>query len=407
MVRQNMTEYPHYWQDPLKEQFDITVESIIEANGHTFVKIREPVVKPMGGGQAGDHGYIKISGSSFEFIDTVFQDDELRLLMKRVPPKTGDAVLFIDMIWRKAMMKNHTSEHLFVGSLKKKYPGINLGKIWIDGNHGTIVLEGMSVKTEDILETESQVQQRIAEAIPVMTKILPASEIDESVRAREGIISKHETLRIVEVGDFDSSACSGIHVTNTSEILVFKVIDIKDYDNSTHIEFISGEKAIESLLDLFNAALKRKNSYPFELHQLGAVLDKAKNLQEAYEMALQKIVQLMTNGPQKERVGEVEFWHEYLPGFDANTMRSILKEIKMDSVSIILFFAPGDKSNIVFWTKNMPNEASFYIQESITQLGGRGGGSKDSFTGGFTEVNDPFGLYQEIVNRVRNKIRTV
>jgi len=399
-----MSEHPHYWHDPLKDRFNVTIESIIEANGHTYVKIHEPVVKPSGGGQAGDRGFIQTNGNTFEFIDTVLIDDEPKLLMKTTPQEKGNSVLIIDMGWRKAMMRNHTSEHLFVGIMKRKFPKIELGKIWIDGHHGSVKLIGNPLTIEEILNVELQVQKHITDAIVVQTKIVPASDVDESVRAREGITSKHDTIRIVEVGNLDSSACAGIHVTNTSDIHVFKVIDIKYHDDGTHIEFITSEDAVEEIFEVYNAALRRKNSYPFELHQLGAVLDKAKNQQEAYEGALHIITQLMTEGRHKERVGEVDFWHEYLPGFDTNTMRNIMKEIKADSASIILFLAPGEKTSIVLWTKNMPKDAAEYIQDIVTELGGRGGGMKDSFTGGFTDVTDPLHLYRDIIDRVRKKI---
>ena len=81
----NMSEHPRYWQDPLKDRFDVTIESIVEVNGHTFVKIHEPVIKPSGGGQAGDRGFIQVNGNTFEFIDTVLVDDEPKLLMKTTP----------------------------------------------------------------------------------------------------------------------------------------------------------------------------------------------------------------------------------------------------------------------------------------------------------------------------------
>jgi alanyl-tRNA synthetase len=407
VVAFDMNEYPYYWQDPLKERFDITIESILETNGHNFVKISEPAVKPSGGGQAGDRGYIQIKERSYKFIDTVLQDNNIILLMKQAPQERGKAVLNIDMEWRNSMMRNHTSEHLFVGILKKKNPSIDLGKIWIDGNHGTIVLEGNQLTTDEILEAESQVQRHITEALPVLTEIVPASELDETVRAREGITSMHDTIRVVNVGDLDRSACSGIHVTNTSEIRVFKVIDIKNHGDTTHIEFISGENAVGTLLDVYNAALRRKYTYPFELQQMGAVLDKAKSLQEAYEGTLQVIVQLITEGPHKERIGDIEFLHEYLPGFNGSSMRNIMKELKMDTSSIILFFAPGDKTNLVLWTKDMPKDASCYIQDIVSEFGGRGGGSKESYTGGFTNVNSPFDLYQEIISRIRDKIRDI
>jgi alanyl-tRNA synthetase len=399
-----MDEYRYYWQDPLTMRFDVTIASIIEANGQTFIKINEPMVKPSGGGQAGDRGFIEINGKAFEFIDTILQNDNTLLLMKHAPKGGEKAVLTIDMEWRMSMMRNHTSEHLFVGILKKKHQHLNLGRIWIDGDHGSISLQGTPLTYDDILEAESQVQKQIAKQIPVVTRIVSASEVDESVRAREGVTSKHETIRIVNVGDIDSSACSGIHVTNTSEIQAFKIIDIKTHAYETHIEFVSGEVAIDILVDLFNMVLLRMYSYPFELEQLGAVLDKAKSLQESYEEALQKIVELMKAGPQKEEINNVEFWHEYLPGFDTSTMREILKGLKVERPSVILFFAPGVKVNLVLWTKDMPKDAAYYIQDIVMSLGGRGGGSRESYTGGFTDVKNPLRLYQEIVNKVRNKL---
>ena len=49
----------------------------------------------------------------------------------------------------------------------------------------------------------------------------------------------------------------------------------------------------------------------------------------------------------------------------------------------------------------MPNDTAFYISDIVEDLGGRGGGSSESYTGGFTEVSDPEDLFQTIVDRVR------
>ena len=49
-----MSSQPYYWTDPMKDQFDIEIESILEANGHLHITIKEQVAKPAGGGQAGD-----------------------------------------------------------------------------------------------------------------------------------------------------------------------------------------------------------------------------------------------------------------------------------------------------------------------------------------------------------------
>lgn len=301
-------------------------------------------------------------------------------------------------------MSNHTSEHLFVGTLKKKHPNIELGRIWIDGNRGAVELKGGSLSIENILEAESQVQRHIELAIPVKSEVTSASDLDESVRAREGVTSKHDIIRIVRVGDLDSSACAGIHVTNTREIRVFKVTDVKSRDKDTHIEFLSGSTAVESLSGVYNAALVRKYSYPFELEQLGAVLDKAKGLQMAHEELLQEIVQLLIDGPHREQIGSIRFWHEYLPGLDASSLRNIMKQLPENERSVTLLFAPGPKSSLILWTNSMPKNASFYIQEPVIELGGNGGGSKDSFTGGFGDIKNPLELYQQLVEKVKKRI---
>ncbi|TFG31536.1 hypothetical protein EU528_05920 [Candidatus Thorarchaeota archaeon] len=400
-----MSLQPYYWSDPMQEQFDVEIESILEANGHFHITINEPIVKPAGGGQAGDRGVLILGEKKYEFIDTILHDGHTVLVMKNSPTRgKGKAILKLDMTWRKAMMTNHTSEHIFVGAMKRKYPEIKLGKIWIDGFHGTVVLEGKIIPLEKILEIEDEVNGLIRDSISVTTKVVSADEVDESVRAREGVTSKNEIIRLVNVGEFDSSACSGIHVTNTNEIRMFKIIDVKPQDRNTHIEFISGANAVRTLAEIYNTVLTRKYSYPFEIEQLGSILDKSKTLQSAYEEAIEKILLLMKEGPNKEQLNEVSFWHEFLPGCDMSTIRHLIKELNVEEPSVTLFLTTGKKTNVIMWTKGMPKDAAYYIAEIVEDLGGRGGGSADAYTGGFTDIDNPQELFQNLIEKVKGRI---
>ncbi|TFG99578.1 hypothetical protein E4H12_02215 [Candidatus Thorarchaeota archaeon] len=400
-----MKSQPYYWTDPMKDQFDTEIESIIEANGHFYIRIKNQVVKPAGGGQAGDRGLLLVGETKFEFIDTILHEDQTVLVMKNSPISyMGKAILQIDMTWRKAMMTNHTSEHIFVGSIKKNFPRLKLGRIWIDGNHGTVILEGQSLPLEDILETETEVNAIIRESLYVTTEVVSAGDVDETVRAREGVTSKNAEIRLVNVGTFDSSACSGIHVTNTSDIRAFKIIDVKIQEGNTHIEFVSGSIAVSKLLEIYNVALTRKYSYPYEIEQLGAILDKSKLLQLSYDNAAEKILQLMRDGPSKEQLNGVTFWYEYLPGFEVSTARQLIKDLKLTEPSLTLFFTSGKKTNIVLWTKGMPKDAEFYISDIVQSLGGKGGGSAESYTGGFAGEVNPNELFLILVERVKERI---
>ncbi|MBE0525731.1 MAG: hypothetical protein IH631_02235, partial [Candidatus Thorarchaeota archaeon] len=276
--------------------------------------------------------------------------------------------------------------------------------IWIDGNHGTVILEGQSLPLEDILETETEVNAIIRESLYVTTEVVSAGDVDETVRAREGVTSKNAEIRLVNVGTFDSSACSGIHVTNTSDIRAFKIIDVKIQEGNTHIEFVSGSIAVSKLLEIYNVALTRKYSYPYEIEQLGAILDKSKLLQLSYDNAAEKILQLMRDGPSKEQLNGVTFWYEYLPGFEVSTARQLIKDLKLTEPSLTLFFTSGKKTNIVLWTKGMPKDAEFYISDIVQSLGGKGGGSAESYTGGFAGEVNPNELFLILVERVKERI---
>jgi alanyl-tRNA synthetase len=82
----------------------------------------------------------------------------------------------------------------------------------------------------------------------------------------------------------------------------------------------------------------------------------------------------------------------------------VLKEMDLEEPSVTLFLTTGKKVNVILWTKSMPKDASYYISDVIKSLGGKGGGSAESFTGGFAEVDDPKGVFDTLVDKVRERI---
>jgi alanyl-tRNA synthetase len=301
-------------------------------------------------------------------------------------------------------MRNHTAEHLFAAALKERYPSLKPGAMWIDGNHGTVEMVGAKVDPQDLFSAEKAVQKTILRDIPVTTETMKASELDKSIRARESVEVKHEIVRIVRIGDSDAAACSGTHVLRTGEIGVFKIIDYKMEEESVHVEFLTGNGAVTVLYDLFNAALERRRSHPFELEQLGAVLDKGKQVTSELAKVMKKMEHLLDRGPTVEDIGGISFRHEFLPGFEVSSLKRILKNITLDGPSAILYFTPGEKCNFVFWTNDLPHEAAIYINDAVTKLGGRGGGSKQVYTGGFSDVDNPEGVYNDLVEQVRAQL---
>lgn len=79
--------------------------------------------------------------------------------------------------------------------------------------------------------TNEQVVQLIQTVNEVIQQNLPVTEewVDKQTAARLADLSKlpegtGSSIRIIHVGDYDTCACSGPHVSNTAEIGVFTII---------------------------------------------------------------------------------------------------------------------------------------------------------------------------------------
>ncbi|MBD3404811.1 MAG: hypothetical protein GF411_01590 [Candidatus Lokiarchaeota archaeon] len=399
-----MMKEPPYWQNPLTKEFTVTITSCDKEGEHYLIGISENVVRAAGGGQDGDRGILRVDGATIHFHNTAKHQGQLVLLADNPINPNQTSQLIIDIEWRSGMMQNHTAEHIFVASIKKKDPTYELGYIWIDGNRGVVDIMGPRLDFDIIMETERRVQEIIEQKLPVNIEIVNADELDAEIRAREGVTLKHEHVRIVSVGDFDSSACSGTHVFNTEEIGAFKVIDFRPVEGGTRIEFLTSKNAIKEMRTVYNIALQRKYEHPFEMEQLGIIIDRAKNLTVERDQLVSHLSRIIVEGQNTDLIKDITFWKEYLPGLDMKEARSIIKDYPMDRKLAILFFIPGEKSSLVFWTNELPENASHYISEIVTDLGGRGGGSKDVYTGGFSSSPNPEKIYEEIVSRLHKRL---
>ena len=400
----SLKDIPVYWTDPKKSKFEVSIESVKKLSECFHIRIKENVIRPASGGQAGDKGLLIVGDQHISIKNTISDSVGVVLITNESLTEGSTGHLEIDMDWRTSMMKNHTAEHLFVAILKGKIVDITVGELWIDGDHGSVEIVGAELGFETIFQTESDVMKVVEEDLPVETSFADSKSIDQSVRSREGLTEKHDQLRIVSVGDLDSSACSGIHVSRTGDIGFFKVLDVKTGENSTRVEFASGMKTALLVSSFYNEALRRKYTYPYEMEQLGAVLDRAKSASDDKQKLIEKTTHLLSKGSTIETIAEVNFRHELLPGYDANSLRILSNQIPTTGSSILLLFAPGRKSQVILRTEEMPKDASEYILKPLQQLGGRGGGKGEVFTGGFGDVTDPVKLYEDLVTEVRNLI---
>lgn len=75
----------------------------------------------------------------------------------------------------------------------------------------------------EIDELNERVNETIKGNLPVVEEFITRDKAKEKFNLERLPDSAGETIRIIKIGDYDACPCSGLHVSNTSEIGTFKI----------------------------------------------------------------------------------------------------------------------------------------------------------------------------------------
>ncbi len=348
-----------------------------------------------GGGQAGDCGSIQQNGKVIANIfDTQKPVDGLFIHFS----KNADGLevsqeydLVVDKLKREQTKSNHSATHLLQAALIQvlgdhvKQAGSQVGsdKLRFDFTHL------QAVSPSELNEVESLVNHWIQSSSPVS-----ASEMTMDQAISKGALAffgdKYgDKVRVLQMGDHSTELCGGTHVSNTSDIGLFKILSESSLSTGVRrIEATTSTKAFQwlsersNILDLIEANLKEKGQKAVQ--RIDAMFDEIKEKQKEIsklKLELQNLqaTDLFTNS-------------EKISGYDLVCVEAPegadLKSLSDDFVSkypkgILLMTAnkDGKLAAMVRSSKSVKLHCSNVLKDALSPLGGRGGGRPDMAQG--------------------------
>lgn len=231
-----------FYEDPYLKQADVEV---LEKSDEYLV-FNKTIFYPGGGGQPPDSGYFYGDNFRARIISAKRENGKIMHRYQIVEGNVGKSgKLAIDWERRYTLMKMHTGEHILYRALETLFP-VKFQKVDFNENESTLYISG-NVNLEDISRAEDLANEIIKRDLDVKTYYDTFEEIEKDVRIRRERI-KDEKVRIVEIGGFDKSACTGIHVKKTGEIGMIFVKSIKR-SNFLEIKFLAGEPAEKFIVE--------------------------------------------------------------------------------------------------------------------------------------------------------------
>ena len=347
------------------------------------------------GGQVADIGILETTGTLIEILDVKKAPNGQPLHSVKVIAGTltnkGEYLAKVDSKLRFATQKNHTATHLLQKALRTilgthiEQAGSNVDsqRLRFDFTH----YEAVSV--EVLEKIEKMVNEMIWESVPVM---IETTDI-ETAKAKGAMALFGEKygdiVRVVTAGS-SIELCGGTHVSNTSEIGIFKIVAESGIGSGVRrIEAVTSENAYVYYHEVETVANKIKNELKkqdiLSVHDAVLMLtQKNKELtQEVLDMQKAMTASKMEailNNPillNKQEVIFAEF-----KDFTIQELKAAVDIIKERKTSYIacLISQESDKTNIVVAISqdNVKNyQSNDIIKDMNTKFNSRGGGKPE------------------------------
>ncbi len=383
--------------------------------GHFQICLDQTPFYAESGGQVGDTGILL--GAEFHFhvrktwkeMGLIWHDCELErsdkgdgkgMSQEEITDQLESGFFFkpvraiVDADRRKRIMRNHTATHLLHAALRQVL-GTHVtqaGSLVAPDHLRFDFTHGKAMTDDELQEVEQIVNEIALSGTPV--QIHQDIPIDQAKQMGAMALfgEKYgDTVRMVQVGDFSLELCGGIHLAQSSEIGLFKILHESSAASGVRrIEAVTGEKAYEWVADqtklVHEAAGKLKTSPHELLASLQKALDHQRELTKKLERARTQAAS--PDQAQIEKIGDIELARETLTEGDAKDATLVADRLAEGQPRRVVVVALQNDGKVTFVCKVGPEaqakgaHAGNLVKELAAMTGGGGGGRPDFATAG-------------------------
>lgn len=346
------------------------------------------------GGQLADKGFAKTESGSVEIVDVKkVVGNNIAHIGKVVEGfvKKGQSVtLTVDADNRFATAKNHSATHLLQKALKNVLgehieqagSSVSADRLRFDFTHF------QPVTKEELELVEQEVNRKIAEGLSVNISQMPIAEA-KKLGAMALFGEKYgDIVRVVNMDDYSIELCGGTHLTNTSQVGLFKIVSESSVAAGVRrIEALTSEGAFRFLKEEENklreiAALVKSDTHQVRT-RIEQLLDEIKELRSKNEQLTAKLSggaadELLS---QKLTLGTCETILAEVESMDANALRELGDKLrsKLQNGVVVLASSLDGKVLLIAMASDEAVKSGVHagnIIKTIAPIVGGGGGGK-------------------------------
>jgi alanyl-tRNA synthetase len=225
-----------YFEDPGILEFEARVTDRREWEGHPAVVLDQTAFYAESGGQPWDLG--TIGGVP---VLKVIEDGSVLVHVLERHLAAADVRGAVDGARRIEHMQQHSGQHVlsqaFLEVLNGETRSFHMGE-----SSSTLEIGIPSASDESLDRVERRANAVVFQDRPVKTYFVEPDRIAQVPLRRPPKVEG--TIRVVEIEDFDYSACGGTHVRRTGEIGLIKIAAMEKIRGNLRFDFLCGGRAL-------------------------------------------------------------------------------------------------------------------------------------------------------------------
>jgi alanyl-tRNA synthetase len=288
-------------------------------------------------------------------------------------------------------MQQHSGQHVLSAAFVRLF-NMQTVSFHMADDYCTIDLDTPSITQDQSESAERLANEIIVENRPVDIRFVTRDEA-ANLGLRKLPPAERDQLRLIDIHDFDLSACGGTHVAHTGQIGGLLLRKSEKVRQGYRVEFVAGQRAVATARHDFStlteaAALFSSHIYDVP-QQVRKSLDEIKSLRKQREHSLEELAAAQaatllaetpeTNG-RKIIVGTFS-------DRDLAYIKLLAQKLTRQSPAAIALLATESPQPALVFAQSAGqlHDMAALLKQIMAPLGGRGGGSKDLAQGGLPQ----------------------
>ena len=385
-----------YYRDSFLYEFDAEVREV-QGNPKPALILDRTAFYPTSGGQVFDTGVISTEAEILTVTEVADAEDGRVVHYLEAPPKSvlpGSKIHGqIDATRRRDHMQQHTGQHVLSAAFVRLFNMLTVS-FHMGDDHCSIDLDTAVLAKDQIEQAEFLANEIILENRVVRVRFVSREEAGK-LGLRKLPPAERDELRLIDIHEFDFSACGGTHVNQTGQIGCILLRKTEKVRQGWRIEFIAGQRAVATARRDFTTLTEAAGLFSAHIYdvpqQARKALDEIRALRKQREQVQEELteaqaVALLAETPESNGRKLVV---RAFPDRDVNAGKLLAQKLVRLAPNVVVFLAAASpQASLIFaQSAGQPYDMGAIMKETTLKFGGRGGGSKDMAQGGLANAD--------------------